>query len=407
MKRFFTIFTAVIILALIGAGCQQTAVTSAKVYIQQGQYEKALEQCQLAVNTNSKDPAAWFIMGQTQGLLGNYREMNDAFTKSLNISALHAAEISQQRNKYYVDLFNIGASAIKNNEFEKAKENFTLCTEMVPEKSEAFTNLALVYSLMKEDSLAILTYKQAIEKDPSNLEVQSTLGIVYYRNKMYDEAIEVLQGVVDKSEPGSDLYNKAIQNIAYSYDLKDEKDKAIEIYTDVLKINPDNADTWFNLGRLYYMQAQNLEKDDPEKAGIFEKAIDAFLEVIRIAPDDFDSNLNAAQAYLETERWEEGIPYYEKAVDLNPLNQLAWNNLGVCYVRTGNMKKGQAAFDMAESINSGEVSEIKEEYGEPDEFYTLEREGFKYTSLKYYSKGIIFNFLNGKLDSKETFTPIK
>jgi protein O-GlcNAc transferase len=350
MKRFFTLFVVVTVLALIAAGCQQTAVTSAKVYIQQGQYEKALEQCELAVKTNPKDPAAWFVMGQTQGLLGNYREMNNAFKKSLEISPIHQTEITQQRNKYYVDLFNSGAGAIKNNDYQKAKDNFILCTEMVPEKSEAFTNLALIYSLTNEDSLAILTYRQSIEKDPSNLEVQSTLGIVYYRNKMYDEAIKVLQGVVAKAEPGSDVYNKAIQNIAYSYDLKDEKDKAIEIYTDVLKSRPDDADTWFNLGRLYFMQGQNLDKEDPKRAEMFEKAIKAFKEVIRISPDDFDSNLNVAQAMLEMEKWTEAVPYYEKAVELNSRSQLAWNNLGVCYVRTGKMDEGKAAFEKAEAL---------------------------------------------------------
>jgi superkiller protein 3 len=210
--------------------------------------------------------------------------------------------------------------------------------------------LALVYSLMNEDSLAIIRYKQAIQRDPTNLEVQSTLGLVYYRNKMYDDAIQVLQGVVDKAEPGSDLYNKAIQNIAYSYDLKDEKDKAIEIYTDVLKSRPDDADTWFNLGRLYYMQGQNLEKADPKRADLFKKAINCFKEVIRISPEDFDSNLNVAQAMLEMEMWNDAIPYYEKAVELNPDSQLAWNNLGVCYVRTGKMDKGKAAFDKAEAL---------------------------------------------------------
>lgn len=350
MKRLFTLFALITMLALIGAGCQQTAVTSAKVYIQQGQYEKALEQSQIAVDTNPKDAAAWFVLGQTQGLLGNYREMNEAFEKSLALSPVHAEEIAQQRNKYYVDLFNSGATAIKNNNYEKAKDNFLLCTEMLPEKSEAFTNLALVYSLMEQDSLAIETYKQAIERAPDNLDVKTTLGIVYYRNQMYDEAIEVLQDVVDNAEPASDAYNKAIIHIAYSYDLKDEKDKAIEIYTDVLETDPDNADLWFNLGRLYYMMGQNLEKEDPQRADFFEKAIDAFSEVIRIAPDDFQSNLNVAQALLEMEKWEEAIPYYEKAVELNPESQIAWNNLGVCYVRTGQTQKGQEAFDKAEAL---------------------------------------------------------
>ena len=343
MKRFTLIAVVLTAFTIFWVGCQQTAVTSAKVYIQQQNYEKAIEQGELAVKTNPGDPEAHFVLGQAYGLVGEYRKMNEAFTKSLDASPKSEAAIKQQRNKYYVDLFNAGANAIKNNELDQAEENYSICTAMIPDRSGAYTNLALVYNLKENPQLAMANYEKAIELDPEDLKVRLQLGMVMYREgsndkSMYPKAIEVFQYILEHAEPGSEEYNQALLHIAYSYDLMGDQAKAIETYMKAISENPDDKDIWFNLGRLYFMQEN------------FDKAIESFTEVIRLAPEDFESNLNVAQALLEMEKWAEAIPYYEKAVEVNPESAIAWNNLGVCYIRTGQPVKGKAAFDRATAL---------------------------------------------------------
>lgn len=338
MKRNLTILAILMMGALVWIGCQQTAVTSAKVYIQQQNYEKAIEQAELAIKTNSKDPDAYFVAGEAYGYIGEYRKMNDAFNQSLKISSKNEQAITQQRNKYYVDLFNAGATAIKNNKLDVAKENYELCTELMPDRGAAYTNLALVYTLMKDDEKAIELYKKAIKLDPSDLNVQTTLGIIYYRDKMYDEAIEVFQEVIAKAEKGSENYNKAIYHTAYSYDMSGDKEKAIETYQSALESNPEDKDLLFNLGRLYFMQ-ENLSD-----------AIVMFKKVIDLDPGDAESYLNVGQAFIGEKHYEEAIPYYEKAVELKPESYVGWYNLAVCYIQTGQREKGEAAFAKAEKL---------------------------------------------------------
>ena len=51
---------------LVGAvllpGCQSTALTSAKLYIQQEDWERAVEQLQAAVETTPTDAEAWMLL---------------------------------------------------------------------------------------------------------------------------------------------------------------------------------------------------------------------------------------------------------------------------------------------------------------------------------------------------------
>ncbi len=338
MRRNLTILAIIMMGALIWIGCQQTAVTSAKVYIQQQNYEKAIEQAELAIKTNSKDPDAYFVAGEAYGYIGEYRKMNEAFNQSLKLSPKNEAAITQQKNKYYVDLFNAGATAIKNDKLDVAKENYLLCTELIPDRGAAFTNLALVYSLMKDDEKAIELYKKAIALDPEDLNVQTTLGIIYYRDKMYDEAIDVFQKVITKAEKGSENYNKAIYHIAYSYDMKGDTDQAIETYKSALESNPDDKDLLFNLGRLYFSK----EKLDD--------AIVMFKKVIELDPNDDESYLNVGQALIGGKNYQDALPYYEKAVELNPETYVGWYNLAVCYIQTGQREKGEAAFAKAEKL---------------------------------------------------------
>jgi len=338
MKRHFIITALLAAAVVFWSGCQQTAVTSAKVYIQQQNYEKAIEQAELAIQSNPNDAEAHYVAGQAYGYVGEFRKMNEAFNTSLELSPKRETEITYYKNKYYADLFNLGADAIRNNELDTAKEKYELCIDMIPDNGAAYTNLALVHTLLEEDSIAIELYKKAIALDPEDLNIQVTLGMIYYREKMYDEAIATFEDVLTKAEPGSENYNKSIYHIAYSYDLMGDRDKAIETYFAALETNPEDKDLLFNLGRLYFLQER------------LDDSIEMFKKVIELDPEDFESQLNVGQALIEGKKYAEAIPFYEKAVELNPDTYTGWYNLAICYIQVGEREKGVNAFARAEEL---------------------------------------------------------
>ncbi len=318
--------------------CQQTAVTSAKVYMQQSNYDKAIEQCKAAIKQMPNNAEAYFVLGEAYGQKRMHHEMNEAFKKSLQFSQNHAQEIKQERLKYWVGIFNSGVALTKQNKPREAIKKFSLAAELLPDKTESYKNLAYAYSIVNDDSSAIQTYLKAIKIDPNDLELKDLLGLFYYRAKQYKKAIEVLKEVIAKADPTSKVYKDAIYNLAYSYDFTGQSDKALETYRSALKAAPEDKDLLFNMGRLYFMQKN------------YDMAIEKFQEVIKIDSTDFDANLDIGNAYLQLEKFKEAIPYFEKATQLKPDNANAWNNLGVAYVRAGFPKKGKAAFDKADEL---------------------------------------------------------
>jgi len=343
MKKMLVVFT----LSLIGGcilftSCQQPEVEGAKIYLQPESYnpDKAIEQCKLAIEKVPKNPDAYFVLGRAYGEKKMYREMNQAYTQSLEYSPKYASEIEQERLKHWINLFNSSISSIKQDKLNEAVDKFSLAIEILPDRIDAYKNLAFTYTQMNNNPSAIQTYIKAIEIDPTNLELKTFLGLLYYENKEYEKAIEVLNEVTAKADPQSKEFAEALHNIAISYDLMGQSEKAIESYQNALKVAPGNIDLMFNMGRLYFM------KED------YEKAIESLEKVLEKNPDDFDSHLNIGNAYLQLEKFDKAIPYFKKTVEIKPDNANAWNNLGVAYIRAGMTEEGKAAFEKSDELKS-------------------------------------------------------
>ena len=99
-------------------------ITSAKMAIDQKNFDKAIEQCKLAIEKNPQNAEAYFVMGQAYGQKKMYREMNDAFIKSLELSEKHRIEIEQQRDSYGREALNKGVHYYRQNELEDAIDYF-------------------------------------------------------------------------------------------------------------------------------------------------------------------------------------------------------------------------------------------------------------------------------------------
>jgi tetratricopeptide (TPR) repeat protein len=327
-----------LLLFVLFTGCQDTYTTSAKVYMQQNNYDKAIEQCLLAVDQIPNNAEAYFVLGQAYGQKGIYHEMNEAFTKSLAISPIHEADIKYNRDKFYADLFNSGVANIKEDKLDDAARKFEIAIEILPKKLDGYKNLAFTYTKMGKDSMAVETYKKAIVIDSTDMELRTFMGILYYKAKKFESCISTMSTVMAKANPKSKQYADALYYTAYSYDLLGRADEALGVYEKALEQSPNDVDLLFNLGRLHYMKSN------------YEKALDYFGKVLQSNPDDFEGNMNVGNCYLQLKKYQEALPSLEKAVQIKPDNSQAWNNLAVAYINLSMKDKGKEAFDKAEAL---------------------------------------------------------
>ena len=152
---------------------------------------------------------------------------------------------------------------------------------------------------------------------------------------------------VDKSEKDKNKkiegFSNCIDEETSTYQLSQKllgaldgskKDKVINISYD--KSSDDYKHYYFQLERWLMTNCESLKhaiaSNDEEREKSFSQnaeAMDAY---------------NAGVKLLNKEKYADCIPYFEKAVSIDPEFAFAWDNLGICYRRTNQLDKAEQAY---------------------------------------------------------------
>ena len=86
----------------------------------------------------------------------------------------------------------------------------------------------------------------------------------------------------------------------------------MEAYKQAIRIDPDDADTYYALGNTY------------NSLGLYKEAIEPYKQAIRIDPDDADTHLNLGISYSIIEDKSSALDEYKilKELDINLANKL-------------------------------------------------------------------------------------
>lgn len=162
---------------------------------------------------------------------------------------------------------------------------------------------------------------------------------------------------------------KTLLTLGESYSYLGEYKKSLEIYTEILNAEPNNADVYFNLGSTYknigfknesinaYEKTIFLKPDYVAahynlglgyyEIGMYEKAIEAYKISISLKPDFAYAYCNLGVAYNSLCRYEDAINAYREAIEIIPDYSLAYNNLGFTYLKLKKYEEAINAFKSA------------------------------------------------------------
>lgn len=330
------------LLLLSVLGCDSTDMTSAKVYLQQKNYEKAEE---MLLAATAKEPMnsepAYLLATEIYARNKTWDKVAEYLEKSLAVDAKFADKIQLAREKYWVDNFNFGAKGynalIKGEAKDEAElykstvDAFLNCIKLNPEKPEAYGTLAQVYLFKEEYELGKEYMVLSAEKNPKDITSLVNLGLVYFREQDYDNALIYMVKALEVDPANLN----AIKQIAFVYDAMGEKEKATEAYFNAIEMDPENTDLHYNLGVLYFQQ------------GKWQEAADSFIRVTEISPTEVDALFNAGLAYGRMKKHEEAEKYLEAAYELTPdsldvvheLKMNYYHNYGTTSEKFKNMDK--------------------------------------------------------------------
>jgi tetratricopeptide (TPR) repeat protein len=252
---------------------------------------------------------------------------------------------SAQNQRHFAEQTLVKAMAEKDSskQIELAKESlkaFAISLKMHPKFSESYLKTAIIYQLyLKDVDKAIQNYKKCIACEPSrNLrsEAYYNLGTVYQNSKadmMY----------------ASYCYNQALQF--------NSKFQAAIVARDALKkVGINNLLEPLN----QKVDTLNGEKDanyyfsiayDFASKGDYNKAIDNFSEVLKMNPTSLDALLNIGNCYGMLGDYQKSINFNNKVIQYYPNDKRPWKNNAINHEKLGNKAKMQECLDRANATN--------------------------------------------------------
>ncbi len=349
MKKFSKRFLAAALLCALAPHAlvaQSMEMTSAKLYIQQNEWDKAIDFLQKAVSKKPDNAEAHYLLAQGYGMKGRLAEMLTALAavQQYDKKSKYAKDAGNIRQKYFAENFNNGVKAFNEQNFDAAAEKFATAALLDPSQEASFQNLTIAYRQVDRDlangtpcescpaelewdaaatlcrdkatgvavkfcccpeakeqmeAAIVKTYQAMMKMQPDSLSNYLALSD-YYKGKSQLEKSTALLTEANAKFPNN---TKVLGEMAVAYDYMGKSEEAFKTYEQALASKPEDKDLRFNFGRLYLLRAEAAAKKEPvEHAAViaaYGDAIVQFKQVLDLEPEDYESNYNVGVSYLK------------------------------------------------------------------------------------------------------------
>jgi tetratricopeptide (TPR) repeat protein len=293
------------VIQVLGYG-QQAAVTNAVLYHQSGELDKAKEQIDLAITDEKTKVQAktWYYRGLIYADLvttmnPNFKALtNDPLKQSFE-SLLKAKTLDPAQGEYYRqsdyklkelwgEAINTGGVSYENNKYEDAIKNFEHAQQMRPADTTAYLYAMWTAEDMKRDDL-IKKYADSLTNiNYKSVYVYQKLIQISNQEKDYNKALEISKKALidfpknpNLLQDQGELYLKtsniqgALENFEYLAGIKpsslefnlyagsmneklNKDERALEYYSKVLALDPENLAANFNSASIYYSKGKEV-----------------------------------------------------------------------------------------------------------------------------------------------------
>lgn len=257
----------------------------------------AIQTLDAVIEQSPRSAEAFLCRGLAHYKTGNTMQAVFDFTRSIELNPSNP-----------LTYFNRGTAKLKLQEPEKAAQDFTTCMELAPTFAMALNNRGLCNYTLKKNQAAIDDFSKAFALSGQTLD-----DAIFNRARVYQEM---------------EMYAKA---------LKD--------YEKAIKLNPNLAQAFNNMGVIRLRTAR------------YEEAIAQFDKALTKIPGDPQVLYNRAIALENRDRYEQAIADYTQALMITPTFPQALHNRGVLYLRLNDKTKG--CRDLKKACNSGMCTRYK------------------------------------------------
>ncbi len=204
----------------------------------------------------------------------------------------------------------------KAAEYDKAAEAFLKALETDKNNPNILNNIGLCYSKLAKDDLAVEYFIKTLSFNSKSVQTYINLADVYFRNKNIIDAINLLENAVTL------MPNEiALKHYLSRFYLEDCRyDLAMEQLFEILDIDSDNLDAYWDLGNIQF------------EVGDYDSAIDNYENVLEKVTNNAVLYYQTAIAYEANDNIDKAISNHLKAISCNENFHPSYKKLGILFM---------------------------------------------------------------------------
>ena len=329
--------------AVIIVSCTSQEYTSAKVYIQQQEWNKAEEFLIKAIDVEPENPEIPYQLGYHIYALQkkDWQRMNQFFDKALAIDPnkiiLEQGKTVKEfvilaRTQFWGEMYNKGVAEFneyravpmdqKDAALKKTITTFEISATIKTDEAQTYTMLSTCNHLAGNTDKSENYILKAVELSPNDANVNLTAGQIFMQKQEFETALPYVKKAVEL-EPSN---TKSIRNLAQIYYDIGQLEESIQTYEVAINKETDRevkADLYFNLGILY------------NRVGNLEEAEYNFTNSLDENPDDIEAIMGMAQVFENAEKWRKAEKFYRELIAVDPDNPEHYRSMSRVLLQQG------------------------------------------------------------------------
>jgi tetratricopeptide (TPR) repeat protein len=209
---------------------------------------------------------------------------------------------------------------INRKQFPRAEQDIQKAIDLAPQSPGGYIQLGSLRLAQSKHPEAEKAYQQALDIAPSSPEALSGLINAYVAQKQIDKAVFAAQTQVAKV-PNSSALHDLLGTVLFN-NKKDLKAAEVELKK-ATQLDRNNSDAFVKLGQVQFAM------------GSADEAIATYEQSIKDNPREVSFYILAGELYESKKDMAKARQMYQKALDIQPDNALASNNLAYVMLEEG------------------------------------------------------------------------
>ncbi|MGB8988936.1 MAG: tetratricopeptide repeat protein [Candidatus Sulfotelmatobacter sp.] len=224
---------------------------------------------------------------------------------------------------------------MNRQKYSDAEQDLTKVMGMSPRSVAPYVQMGNLHGMEKQYSEAIKFYQEALDKDPTSTEALQGIMNVYLLQKQPDQAVAAARTQIAKS-PSTGAFYDLMGTVLFQ---KKDLSGADAAFHKAIELDKNNSDALLKLG-----QVQAAE-------GSVDQALALYQQSIKDHPREIAFYILAGEMYESQQDWNNAKTMYQKALEVQPDNPLASNNLAYVMLQQGG--NVDVALAMAQTARRG------------------------------------------------------